>query len=95
MQGFFTNVLNPKVALFFLAFVPQFISLDAPYKALAFLFLGLVFDFNGTLFNIFVAWFAARTSAGMRGGRYASWLNRCIGGFFIYLGLRLAFVKSG
>lgn len=95
MQGFFTNVLNPKVALFFLAFVPQFISLDAPHKALAFLFLGLVFNFNGTLLNMFVAWFAARTSVGLRSSKFATWLNRCIGAFFVYLGLRLAFAKPG
>ena len=50
VQGFLTNVLNPKVALFFMALLPQFISADAPNKPLAFLFLGAVFIFNGTLF---------------------------------------------
>jgi threonine/homoserine/homoserine lactone efflux protein len=46
-----TNVLNPKVALFFLAFLPQFVDVDAPSKVLAFLFLGVLFDFNGTLWR--------------------------------------------
>jgi len=50
MQGFVTNVLNPKVALFFLALLPQFIAADAPSKPLAFLFLGALFVVNGTLF---------------------------------------------
>lgn len=50
VQGFLTNVLNPKVALFFMALLPQFISAEAPNKPLAFLFLGAVFIFNGTLF---------------------------------------------
>jgi threonine/homoserine/homoserine lactone efflux protein len=49
-QGFLTNVLNPKVALFFLALLPQFIAADAPNKPAAFVFLGAVFVVNGTLF---------------------------------------------
>jgi threonine/homoserine/homoserine lactone efflux protein len=95
VQGFFTNVLNPKVALFFLAFLPQFIDPDAPNKPLAFIFLGAVFNFNGTLWNLFVAWFAARVSAGIDRSRLAVWFNRCIGSFFVFLGVRLAFAKPG
>ena len=49
-QGFLTNALNPKVALFFLALLPQFISADAPDKPAAFLFLGAVFVAGGALF---------------------------------------------
>ena len=94
VQGFFTNALNPKVALFFLAFVPQFIGADAEHKALAFVFLGLVFNFNGTLWNLAVAWFTARAGAKLRGGRVATWLNRCIGAFFVYLGVRLALAET-
>src|SRR5205085_6596510 len=48
-QAFLTNVLNPKVAIFFLAFLPQFVRVDAPNKAVAMGFLGLVFTTNGTL----------------------------------------------
>ena len=95
VQGFFTNVLNPKVALFFLAFLPQFIDTDAPSKALAFLFLGAVFNVNGTLWNLVVAWSAARLGAGFERTRLAAWFNRCIGAFFVLLGLRLAFERQG
>ena len=55
MQGFLTNVLNPKVAVFFLAFVPQFISPDSSNKALAFIMLGCIFNFNGMLWCHFLA----------------------------------------
>jgi threonine/homoserine/homoserine lactone efflux protein len=68
LQGFLTNVLNPKVALFFLAFLPQFVSGDTPSKALALLFLGAIFDFNGTLWNLAVAWSTARLAGRITGG---------------------------
>src|ERR1700755_1857549 len=57
-QGALTNVLNPKVALFFLAFLPQFVAADAPHQAFAFLLLGLIFVCNGTLWCLGVAAFA-------------------------------------
>ena len=89
-QGFLTNALNPKVALFFLAFLPQFIEHDAAMKPLAFLFLGVIFVFNATWWNLFVAWMAARMSAFI-GGRAIVWFQRGIGAFFVVLGARLAF----
>ena len=61
-QGFITNALNPKVALFFLAFLPQFIDNNAPSTALAFVFLGVVFNVNGTIWNVGVAYATARAA---------------------------------
>jgi threonine/homoserine/homoserine lactone efflux protein len=91
MQGFLCNVLNPKVALFFLAFLPQFIDPAAPHKALSFLFLGLLFDFNGTLWNLFLAWSAARVAGWLTRSRVVlRWLNRGIGALLMYLGVKLA-----
>ena len=90
-QGFLTNVLNPKVALFFLAFLPQFVLSDAPSKPLAFLFLGVIFDFNGTRWNLLVAWSTARISGRLGAGdRFKIWFNRCVGALFVVVGIRLA-----
>lgn len=90
-QGFLTNVLNPKVALFFLAFVPQFIAPEAPHKALAFLLLGAIFNFNGMLWCHCLAVFTALASRRLNvGGALARWLNRGIGALFVSFGIKLA-----
>jgi threonine/homoserine/homoserine lactone efflux protein len=90
-QGFLTNVLNPKVALFFLAFVPQFIAPDAPSKPLAFIVLGTIFDINGMLWchalALFTAFASRRLNVGAAVGR---WLNRTVGAVFVALGAKLA-----
>ena len=90
-QGFLTNALNPKVALFFLAFLPQFIDAGAPHKALAFIALGTVFACNGTLVNVAFAALVARLR-GAFGARAAAgrWLGCGVGALFIALGVRLA-----
>lgn len=90
-QGFLSNALNPKVAVFFLAFLPQFVDADAPSKALAFVFLGVVFNVNGTLWNLLVAWFVARAASTIRGTRtFQRWIDGAIGAMFIAFGVRLA-----
>lgn len=94
-QGLLTNVLNPKVALFFLAFVPQFISADAAHKGMAFVLLGLIFDLNGMLWCLGLAAFTAGASRRIR--LPASWLallNRSIGLLFLLFGLRLALEEA-
>ena len=94
-QGMITNVLNPKVALFFLAFLPQFIAPDAPNKVLAFLFLGVVFNFNATLWNLFLAWSSGGIGRRFRAGTSAArWLDRAVGGLFIGLGVKLALSRA-
>ena len=90
-QGFLTNALNPKVALFFLAFVPQFIAPDAHSKPLAFIVLGVIFDINGMLWCHSLALFTAFASSRLNvGARVGLWLNRALGGVFVALGARLA-----
>jgi len=94
-QGALTNVLNPKVALFFLAFLPQFVAADSPHKAAAFALLGLIFIFNGTLWCLAVAASAARAAGRLRqSGRAMAWVNRAIGGVFVGLGARIALLEA-
>lgn len=91
IQGFLTNLLNPKVAVFFLAFVPQFISASAEHKALAFIFLGCIFNFNGMLWCHCLALTSAYASQKLRLNRHlSSLLNRLIGLMFVSFGIKLA-----
>jgi threonine/homoserine/homoserine lactone efflux protein len=94
-QGLLTNALNPKVAIFFLAFLPQFISADASSKVLTFVLLGLLFNVNSTVFNVLVAWLAGRVSSSPAFGRIRAWLERAIGVLFVGLGARLAMADRG
>jgi threonine/homoserine/homoserine lactone efflux protein len=90
-QGVLTNILNPKVALFFLAFLPQFIDPGSTAKVPAFLALGLTFVTTGTLWCLVLAWFASTFSERLRKNEtVANFLNRAVGGLLVFLGLRLA-----
>jgi threonine/homoserine/homoserine lactone efflux protein len=92
--GFLTNVLNPKVAIFFLAFVPQFIAPETEHKALAFVLLGTLFNINSVAVNsgwaLAAAWMA-RHGAVQRG---LQWLDRVAGVLFITFGLKLALADN-
>lgn len=93
-QGMVTNVLNPKVALFFLAFLPQFASAAAGPVWPQIIVLGMLFNISGTLVNIAVAIAASGAGQWSRGRigtpRAWRWLT---GGIFIGLGLRLALLE--
>ncbi len=91
MQGFLTNILNPKVAIFFLAFVPQFIAADASNKPLALITLGCIFNFNGMIWCHFLAISTAFARQRMRVNQAVTlWLNRFIGLMFVSFGIKLA-----
>jgi len=89
MQGFLTNLLNPKVALFYLAFLPQFVSVDNTYGALPFLILGLTFITTGTLWCTLVVIGTDLASRRLRSGAMAKYLNQITGVIFIALGIKL------
>lgn len=90
-QGMITNMLNPKVAMFFLAFLPQFVDPARGPVALQIVLLGLLFDINGTLVNLLVAAFAGVLAARVRGSaRSKAVLRRSTGAVFIGIGVRLA-----
>ena len=94
-QGALTNALNPKVALFFLAFLPQFVDAAAPGKAVAFIVLGLIFIGTGTLWNLGMAAFAAKAAGRIRqSGRALLWLNRALGAMFVAMGVRVAMMQN-
>lgn len=94
IQGFLTNVLNPKIAIFFLAFVPQFIDPNTPNKALSFIALGLIFNLNGMLWCHFLAISTAFASQRFKTSqKLANRFNRLTGIFFMSLGVKLALSK--
>jgi threonine/homoserine/homoserine lactone efflux protein len=89
-----TNVLNPKVALFFLAFLPQFVAPDAGSRVVSFLFLGAVFVFNGTLWCLVLVMTASALSGRLRrNASGARRLRQATGAVFVGLGARLALSK--
>jgi threonine/homoserine/homoserine lactone efflux protein len=93
-QGVLTNVLNPKVALFFLAFLPQFISPSSPSKTLAFLALGATFITTGTIWCLVLAVAASRLRTFFVGNPgVRTIIDRSIGGLFVLLGARLAWSR--
>jgi len=93
-QGLLTNVLNPKVALFFLAFMPQFIAADSRSKFLGFVTLGLCFVATGTAWCLCLAWFSSLMSHRLQSSTtFRELLNRTAGALFVFLGVRLATAK--
>lgn len=89
-QGFFTDVLNPKGAMFFISFVPQFIDAGAPAKPLAFLLLGCIFNVNGVAWYVALAMFAAKARDRIQPApQRARWLSFATAGLFVWIGVKL------
>ena len=93
-RGLLTNLLNPKVALFMLAFLPQFIPAQSSHKTLAFLGLGALFIVQGLLFLLVVVALTARLKRWPVLVGAARWLQAAGGFLFLVLAARLAGVRS-
>jgi len=94
-QGLLTNMLNPKVALFFLALLPQFIDADATDKLAAFLFLGAWFAVQGALFLVAFVLLVAPLARRRPSARWRRTMNALGAGLFVWLAARLALVERG
>lgn len=93
-QAVLTNVLNPKVALFFISFLPQFIDPAYSNHYLSFIVLGLSFTATGTLWCLLLALFASLISAALvKNKRTGNYLNKACGFILVALGIRVALVK--
>lgn len=93
-QGVITNVLNPKVALFFLSFLPQFIDPNQG-RAVSFLSLGVIYVFTCTVWYLIFAVFSSAVARTLQKNRlWIRTINKISGGIFIGLGLNLAFYDA-
>lgn len=93
-QGLITNILNPKVALFFLAFLPQFIEPQYTNSAIPFLILGVTFMTTGTLWCLFLAYASSLITKTLRNNdRIGKILQKVSGLIFIGLGAKLLLDK--
>lgn len=94
ISGMVTNLLNPKVALFYLAFLPHFIDPSYPYHYLSFIILGITFTATGTIWCLMLAIFAANISRRISSNKGVKlWLEKVAGMVFISLGLKVATSK--
>tara|TARA_B100001059_G_scaffold229599_2_gene262415 strand:- start:1390 stop:1986 length:597 start_codon:yes stop_codon:yes gene_type:complete len=91
-SGFFTNSLNPKVALFFLAFFPQFITPSKLEDPVPFVLLGVTFAIIGVIWYVILTLFASTFSTKIKGNPNSGiWLNKISGFVFVLMGLQIAF----
>jgi len=94
-QGFLSDVLNPKVAIFYLALFPQFVGTDATDPIAQLLILGITGNMVGISISILFVLLSTEITAGLRrNSSYAQWLQKSMGVLFVGLGFRLVTQKQ-
>ena len=95
VSGILNNILNPKTALFFMVFLPQFVKTSEVHNPVPYLILGIMFIIPGTIWCLMLVLFASKLADKIKGSnKVATWLNRVTGGVFIGLGLKLALMAK-
>ena len=95
ISAVFTNTLNPKVAIFFLAFFPQFIQPAYMHSAVPFIFLGITYAVMGLLWFMVLTFFAGSFSAKLKSNAMiGTWLNKFSAVAFVLMGIKIALTKK-
>ena len=95
MQGMITNVLNPKVAIFFLSFLPQFIDPKSAHLKEQIAFLGLWFDVQGSLILVIVAMITGYFQSMLQQNKgFWNWQQKITGFILVGLGIKMLFTRK-